>query len=522
MTTAWSFVGRSPDAAPNKWLVAAALTFGGLMGSIDVSIVNVALPTIRATFGATVSQVAWVSTGYAVALAMIMPLTAWFSSVFGRKTIYQVSLVLFTAASILAGMSETLPMLVTTRILQGFGAGCLMPVQQAILRETFPLEEQGLAMGLYGLVIMVGPAIGPTLGGWITDNFGWQWNFFINLPVGIIASLMVATYVPEPAYIKSRRTRVDLVGIGLLAVGLASILVVLEQGNSWDWFDSPLVWTLALVAGGCLTLFVLWELYGTDQPAVDLRILKNRSFAAGTAMGATLGMALFGGLFLLPLFLQQLLGYTALQSGLALMPRSLVMIMMMPFSGLLYNTVGPKILVGAGLLISASSMYLISTFTLDSTPEQILIPQITSGLGFALMFVSLSTASLSTIEKIRMTNATGLLSLARQLGGAFGTAIFATMLERGVAAQHARLLTHVNPYHPVFGATLDRMKSALVARGSDFVTAERQALAALGGLIHRQASVLSYEHVFLTAGLVLLLALPLLPFLEKGPIPRRR
>jgi DHA2 family multidrug resistance protein len=263
---------RAPAAAAtNKWLITVDVTFGTLMGTVDASIVNVAIPSIQATFGVSITEVTWISTSYLIALVIVLPLTGWLASVFGRKILYQICLLVSIGASMLAGVAPSLPFLTAARVLQGFGGGVLGPTEQAILGETFPPEQRGLATGLYGLVIVLGPTIGPLIGGFITDNYSWRWIFFINLPVGIIGSLMVAAFVPEPGYIKARRApSIDAVGIGLMAAGLSCLLVVLEEGNRWDWFSSQLVWGFGLTAASCLLLFVLWELFGTDTPVVDL------------------------------------------------------------------------------------------------------------------------------------------------------------------------------------------------------------------------------------------------------------
>jgi DHA2 family multidrug resistance protein len=513
--------GRRPAAS--KWIIAISLTFGGLMGALDVSIVNVVMPRIQATYAVPVTQATWIATGYQIALVLVLPLTAWVSSIVGRKTFYQFGLVLFTLASVLAGFAHSLPVLVLARVLQGIGAGALFPVQQAIMRETFPLHEQGLAMALYGVVMMAGPAVGPALGGWITDNFGWNWIFFINLPIGVFASLMVAAFVPEPAHIRADGPRrIDPAGIALMAIGLSSFLIVLEQGNRMGWYESSEVWLFTILAAGCLAFFVLWELFGAAQPAVDLRLLKDPTFAAGSVMGSMLSAGSFGTIFLLPLFLQQLLGYTALQSGLTIIPRSLMLILTVPFSGLAYNRLGPRVLVGAGLFLNSISMWMLSRITLQSGTAEIFIPQVISGLGLACQFVSLSTASLSRVDRKSLTAATGLHSLLRQMGGALGTAIFATMLERSIVANFAQLSVHASAYTPAYGAAGAALRAAAEAAGADAFTAATQAQALLNRTISREAAVLAFQQIFRIAAVVLLMPLLLLPFLRKDAQDRAR
>jgi DHA2 family multidrug resistance protein len=507
--------GPLAPPAPNKWLVTVAITVGTLMGTIDASIVNVAIPNIQAAFGVPITTVTWIATGYLIALALVMPLTAWLSAVFGRKAVYQVSLLLFVAASVLAGMAPTLGVLIVARVVQGLGAGVLGPVEQAILRETFPPEEQGLAMGLYGVVVVLGPTLGPLLGGWLVTNYDWHWIFFINVPIGLAGSLMVAAVVHDPPYIKARRVAVDAWGMLAMSVGLTALLVVLEQGNRWDWFRSSLVWALVIVAGVALLVFVLWELVGTATPAVDLRIFANRAFAAGCAGSFILGFILFSAILLQSLFLQELLGYTAFQTGVTFLPRGLVTMAVSPVAGLLYQALGAHVLVAAGSLLTAWSLWLMSRWTLEVGMAQMLLPFVMLGLAMPLLFVSLAAASLSRLDRRQLTNATGLLNLIRQLGASFGTAASATLLERGITIQDAHLLTHATPGNPLFQGALQHLTGLIIQRsGSDAWTAERRALGMLAGSISRQAVTLSFDHVFqivALASLIMLLVLPLLP-----------
>jgi len=413
---------------PSKWLVTAAISIGTLMGTIDASIVNVALPHVQASFGVAVTEATWITTAYLVALVVILPLTGWLGSTFGRKRAYQVGLIVFTGASVLAGVAPSLPALIAARVLQGLGAGVLGPTEQSILRETFPPKEQGLATGLYGMVVLLGPTIGPLLGGWITDAYTWRWIFFINLPVGLLASAMVAIIVRVREAPRTGLAGFDFVGIGLLAVGLSSLVVVLEQGNRWDWFDSPLVWTLTLAAGSGLLLFVLWELLGTESPAVDLRILSSRAFTAGWVSIGIVGFGLIGGLVLQSLFLQQALGYTATQTGLTFLPRGLVTMLITPAAGILTGLIGPRYIVAPGLMLAASVMFLMSRWTLDAGPAQIVVPMLLLGLGLSLLLVPLFGSALNSVPRSKATGAAGLMNLMFQLGGSFGTAILTTCL----------------------------------------------------------------------------------------------
>jgi DHA2 family multidrug resistance protein len=504
--------------AANPWLVTLAVTVGTLMGALDTSIVNVALPYIRANLGATVTEIAWISTGYIIALVIIMPLTAWLGVTFGRKRVYMTCLGLFTIASFFCGTARSLPELVFFRILQGMGAGALQPTEQAILRETWPVEKQGMAMGLYGLAVMVGPAIGPTLGGWITDNYNWPWIFFINIPIGIIGLWMVNQVVQDPPYMKAQRggAGIDAVGIGLLTVGLACMQGVLEEGQTYDWFSSSLITALTVTSVVALIAFVWWELR-TPKPAVDLSVLRNASFTTGTLIGGILGVSLYSSMFLLPLYMQELLDYPALKSGLVLMPRSLVMLVLMPIVGSAYNYLGPKIMIGSGLLIAGMAPLMMSHFTLTSGGMELFWPQVIQGVGFVLIFVALSTTALAGIDKPKMTSATGLYNLVRQLGGSFGTAIFATMLSNMQQSNHALLAQHVNPYNLAFAQRWQMVQQGFIARGIDAWDARMKALAVFERMISQQAAMLSFERSFFLIGALFFLCLPLVFMLKAAP-----
>jgi DHA2 family multidrug resistance protein len=506
---------RAPDGTPSKWVVTVAVTVGTLMGAVDASIVNVAIPNIQATFGVPITTVTWIATAYLIALALVMPLTAWLSATFGRKLVYQVSLLLFVGASVLAGLAPSLDVLIAARVLQGLGGGVLGPIEQAILRETFPPEEQGLAMGLYGVVVVLGPTVGPLLGGWFVTNYDWHWIFFINVPIGLIGSLMVAAFVTEPPYIKVRRTSFDGAGVGFMAVGLTTLLVVLEQGNRWDWFNSSLVWGLLALSAVALLAFVLWELYGTEAPAVNLRVLSNRALAAGSLGAWILGFTLFGAIFLQSLFLQELLGYTAWQAGVSFLPRGVVTILISPIAGILYYATGARIMILVGSLLTALGLLLMSHWTLTIGMAQMLVPLALLGFALPFLFVSVTTASLASIDRRRLTEATGLINLVRQLGGSFGTAFSATLLERGITAADAGLIAHANMANGWFTAALQQLTALAVQRGpSDLWTAQHRALATLNGLITQQATLLSFERTFqvlAVLSLALLVVIPALP-----------
>ena len=318
---------------------------GTVMAAIDTSIVNVALPHMRGTLGASVEEITWVSTGYILSSVIIMPIIALLSSRFGRKRFFIFCVLLFTFASMLCGIAWDLTSMVIFRIMQGIGGGALIPVSQAILRETFPPEEQAMAMGIYGLGVIMGPAFGPTLGGWLTDNYSWPWIFYINVPIGIINTFLIMKFIHDPPYLVREKGAWDFVGLFFMIIGLGALQIMLEEGELNDWFSSNFIIYLAIIAGAGLILFT-WRELTTEKPAVDLRILKDLNFASATFLGGILGMCLFASLFLLPLFLQQLLNYPVFDSGLALLPRTIPMMVTMPIAGKLYNRTGPRWLIG--------------------------------------------------------------------------------------------------------------------------------------------------------------------------------
>src|SRR5580658_6030569 len=445
--TALPGVAAFPSSLParpkvNKWLVTVSVTFGTLMGAIDASIVNVAIPHIRGAVGATVEEITWVSTGFALATVLVMPLTAFLGRLFGQKRVYLSCLIIFIAGSALCGMARSLPMLVAFRVVQGFGAGALQPTEQAILRQTFPPEEQGMAMAVFAMAVMIGPALGPTLGGYIVDNYSWPWIFYINLPVGLVGLVMLWRIVHDPPYLVRVKGNVDWWGMGLLVVGLGALQTLLEQGEQYNWFQSTRNVLYAAIATASLVMFIVWELT-VEKPAVNLRVLKNRSLATGTSIGAVLGAVLFSTLFLLPIYMQEFLGYDAMQTGLALMPRSLVMLVTIPIVGALYNKPSPRLVIAFGLGLGAFTCFQMSRFTLTTSNEEILVPQMIQGVALACIFIPLSTVALATIERKRMGDATGLNNLVRQLGGSFGVAIFAALLDRYTIEARAGLVAHV-------------------------------------------------------------------------------
>jgi MFS transporter, DHA2 family, multidrug resistance protein len=528
MTVSASSALAVPRVPTNKWLVTVSITFGTLMGAIDSSIINVALPHMMGSLGATVQEITWVSTGYIIATVVVMPLTAFLGRLFGQKRVYMLCLVLFLVGSMLCGTARSLHALVFYRALQGFGAGALQPTEQAILRQTFPPEEQGMAMALFGMAVMLGPAIGPTLGGWIVDNYAWPWIFYINLPVGILGLSMVASFVHEDEEIVAKnrelaaeqRKNVDWVGIGLLVLGLCTLQYFLEEGQQNDWFESREITVVFVIAMLSLVAFTARELTAR-VPAVNLTLFRDPVFASGTLIGALMFALLMATMFLLPLFMQQLLGFTAMDAGLALMPRVLVMMVATPIVGRIYNKVSPRIVIAVGILSIAVCALQMSHFTLQTGQADVIWAIMLQGVGFACLFVPLSTVALSTIPRHKMADATGMNSLFRMVGGSVGLAIVATLLTRYADVAKSALGAHVTPLEPAAAARLSAMSHGFAARGMDPVRAHDAALRALDLLISRQATAIAFEKVLLVTGISFLFVLPLLYFLKTPKAVKR-
>ena len=502
------------ESSPDKWVVAGTVMTGTIMAVLDSSIVNVALPDMSGSLGATIEQITWVVTGYILANVIIMPIIALLAARFGRKRVYMLSVLAFTGASMACGAARSLPLIVVFRIVQGLGGGVLITVSQAILRETFPLEEQGVAMGVYGMGVVLAPAIGPTLGGWLTDQYSWPWIFYVNVPIGVINLLLVSRFIHDPPYLVREKGRIDWTGLALMTIGLGALQLMLEQGEREDWFTSSFIIWLAAISGTGLILF-LWRELTTDRPAVDLRILRDKSFASATALGGVLGMGLYASLFLLPLFLQNLLGYTAMLSGLALMPRSLAMAVVMPIGGRFYNKLGPRVLVGAGLVVSAYSFWALGRLTTEMGFWDIFFPQMWQGVGFSLIFVALSTAALATIPKPKMTAATGLYNVVRQVFGSVGIAVAATQITTHTVIYRAELASHAGVTQTRLAQRFLRMATvAMREMGLDSLSSARRALALLEGRVTRQAVVLAYNHVFQLVTLLFIISVPLVILLE--------
>jgi MFS transporter, DHA2 family, multidrug resistance protein len=506
----------------NKWLVTISVTFGTLMGAIDASIVNVAVPHLRGSLGVTIEQITWVTTGFVMATVMVMPLTGFLARMFGQKRVYLASLVLFIIGSFACGFAHTLPLLVFFRVLQGLGAGALQPTEQAILRQTFPPAEQGMAMAVFGMAVVLGPAFGPTLGGYIIDNYSWPWIFFINVPVGLISLVMVSRFVHEPEDIREsnharaieQKKNMDWLGIGLMIAGVGMTQYVLEEGNRNDWFQSKLIVILTLTAVVALAALVIREL-SAPVPAIDLSLFKDVVFLSGTLVGAVMFAMLMAVTFLLPLFMQVLLGFTATQAGLAMMPRSLAMIVVMPIVGRLYNKISPRAVIAFGILLFAWTAWLMGHYTLATSARGVVYVLIIQGAAFACLFIPLTTLALSSIPRNRLTDASGLNSLFRQTGGSMGLAIFATYLSRFTTQIHSSLVSNISPDRAAAMERFALLQRGMAVRGIDPQTSRMAAARMIDLGLTQQAMMLAFQKLFLLSGISFLCVLPLV-FLLKG------
>lgn len=475
-----------PSFSP--WLIAASVMLATFMEVLDTSVANVALPHIAGNLSATTEEATWVLTSYLVSNAIILPATGWLSSVFGRKRFLIVCVFIFTLASALCGAATSLGMLIVARILQGAGGGALQPIAQSVLLESFPPEKRGSAMAIYGLGVVVAPIIGPTLGGWITDNYSWRWIFYINLPVGALAVVMANLFVEDPPYMRNRRPgRIDYIGFGLMALGLAALQLVLDMGQREDWFHSTWIVWATVITVIALAAFVVWELT-TDEPIVNLRVFTNRNFAVGTLLISSVGIVLYGSIALLPLFLQTLLGYPAVQSGMAVSPRGFGSIASMLIVGRLIGKVDSRFLIMFGFGVLAWSTWMLAGLNLDIATRNVVWPNIISGFAMGFIFVPLTTTTMGTLTNEQMANASGLYNLMRNTGGSIGIALVTTLLARGAQVHQAALITHLTPYDPVFQQRLHEMMGAL----GNSATAMQQAYGAIYGLLLRQAMLLSY------------------------------
>ena len=509
-----------PHKTVNPWIIAMTVMLATFMEVLDTSVANVALPHIAGNLSAGLDEATWVLTSYLVSNAIILPMGGWFSMLFGRKRFYMLCVALFTVASLLCGLAPTLGALIFFRVLQGLGGGALQPMSQAILVESFPREKHGMAMAVYGMGVVVAPIIGPTLGGWLTDDYSWRWIFLINLPVGILSLLLTGWLVHDPPYLVRRSMRdlkIDYTGFGLLALGLGALEVVLDEGQREDWLSSHFIVTFGIIMVVCLVAVLFWELRH-PHPIIDFRILKERNFMLATASMLVLGFVLYGSTALLPMLLQTLLGYTAMLSGMVLSPGGMAVIVCMPLVGMLLRHCQPRWLVMFGVLVCSSGMFLMSRFTLDIDFTTAVRSRVVQSLGMAFLFVPISTVAFSRISRERTNYATGLFNLARNIGGSSGIAVVTTILARRAQYHQSVLVSHLTPFDRNYREALSGAAAMLQVRGASAPDAARQAHGLLYGNMLRQSSMLAFSDAFWVMAVLFLAVVPLMFFMKRSAV----
>jgi DHA2 family multidrug resistance protein len=518
-----------PDSAHHEdwhprhspWLVAVGVMLATFMQVLDTSIANIALPHIAGSLSASTDQATWVLTSYLVSNAIILPMTGWLGNHFGRKRVFISCIGMFVFASTLCGMAPNLPTLILARILQGAGGGAMVPIAQAILLESFPVAKRGVAMATFSLAVIVAPIIGPTLGGWITDNYSWRWIFYINLPVGLLAMFLAEWLVEDPPYIKRNlKAAIDFVGFGLLVVWLATVQITLDKGQEADWFGSEWIRWFVGISAVSMIAFIVWE-FTVEHPLVNLRILSSRNFATGLMLMTVLGVILYGTTAELPLFLQTLMGYPALQSGYTMSPRGIAAFVTTLFVGRLVGRIPLRWLLCFGFSMLSLSAFMLSDINLQVSMASVIFPTVLNGVAISFIFVPLTTATMSQLHQRQIGSATGLYILMQNIGGSIGIAFVTTMIARGAQAHQALMVGHLTPTDPVFTQQL-HATSAMLARHSDPVTATHRAYALIYNILNQQAHLWAFVDTFRVFGLVVLCCIPLIFLFKRTKQPARQ
>ncbi len=499
------------EYGPRRIIITITAVFCALLEIIDTTIVNVALNDMRGNLGATLNEISWVITAYSLANVIIVPMTSWLSQQFGRRNYFAASVVIFTICSFLCGNAHNIWELVIFRFLQGMGGGALLVTSQTIITESWPTEKRAMAQAIYTLGVIVGPTLGPPLGGYIVDNYSWPFIFYINIPVGIIATLLTLQYVRSPKYEEKRpASQVDWWGIGLLTVGISSLQYVLEKGQEDDWFSSSVIIVLCVTAFLGLYLFI-WRELSYKYPIVNLRVLKNGNLRIGVLLSFIMGLGLFGSTFVIPLYTQSLLGWTAQQSGMLQLPSTLFVAVMMPVVAILIQKGIPqKYLIAIGMTVffvySYLSYTILTPFTSSGDFFWILIIR---GFGLGLLSVPVSTMSLSTLKGPEIGQGAAFSGMMRQLGGSFGVALISTFVSRQTQVHRSTLITHLNVNDLNVQQRVAQMTASLRHNGLDSITARQTAYAMLDGAVTKQATLLSYMDVFLWVGVMFLVCVPI-------------
>ncbi|MBC7565857.1 MAG: DHA2 family efflux MFS transporter permease subunit [Pedobacter sp.] len=494
-----------------KWIITFTVITASLLELIDTTIVNVAIPQIQGNLGATLEDVAWLSTGYAVANVIILPMSGWLGSRFGRKNYFLFSIILFTIASFLCGNATNLEELIAFRILQGLAGGGLISTAQAILIETWPREDVGIATALFGLGAVVGPTVGPTIGGYLLEISSWPLIFYVNIPVGILAAYCTYMFVQETPK-DGKGMPVDWYGIVLLAIAVGSLQTLLEKGESEDWFTTPYITALAVASVLGLLLFI-WREMSTDHPIVNFKILRHRSFSVGMFTSFVLGFGLYGSVFVFPIFCQNLLGFSPLQTGELLFPGGLFTIVMMPFIGImLKKNIPAQFMATIGMFLFFVFCSMLSNSTLQSGTNDFFLPLMIRGVGMALLFVPLTTLAIQDLKGSEIGQGSGLNNMMRQLGGSFGIAALTTLIHVRQGFHRSNLITNINEYNPAFTERLKGFIQNFINKGYGYMDAKVLATKAIEGTVTKQSLLLTYNDAYWVAGLIMLCSIPLLYF----------
>ena len=515
-------MASGPSSAPeswhppahNPWLIAAAVMSATFMEVLDTSVANVSLPHIAGNLSVTTNEATWVLTSYLVSNAIVLPMTGWLALRFGRKRLLLLCIALFTLASILCGMAPSLPFLIVARIFQGIGGGAMMPISQAILLESFPPAKRGQAMAVFAMGVVVAPILGPTLGGWITDNYSWRWIFYINLPVGVMAILLARAFIEDPHYITSAKVeKVDAAGFAFLTVWLGTFQIILDKGQQEDWFEST--WICWFTAASIISFvaFVVRELT-TKNPIVDLRVLANRNFGTGVALITLVGVVLYGTTAALPIFLQTSLGYPALQSGEVLSPRGVGAFVMTMLVGRLVGRVSSRWLIICGFSLLTVSSFMLGRLNMEMRQMDIILPSIINGIAVSLIFVPLTTTAMGQLRQTQMGNASGLYNLMRNLGGSVGIAAVTTIIDRASQAHQAVMVVHMTPYDSAYTERLAGVAASLAPSIGSW-GASQQAQQILYNILLEQSRLAAFVDNFRLFGILCLFCIPLVFIFKK-------
>jgi MFS transporter, DHA2 family, multidrug resistance protein len=502
----------------NPWAIALVVTLATFMEVLDTSIANVSLPKIAGDLSVSQDESTWVLTSYLVANAIVLPISGWLASKFGRKRFYMTCVALFTASSLLCGLAPSLPYLIFFRVLQGIGGGGLGPSEQSILADTFPPQKRGQAFAMYGMAVVLAPAIGPTLGGFITDQYSWHWVFFINVPVGVLSLFLTSRMVSDPPHARPKKDigGIDYVGLALIAVGLGALELVLDKGQEEDWFNSHFIIGCSLVAAVTLASFVAWE-WQHPHPIVDVKLYREKSFAIANLMMLVLGISLFGTTVLLPQFTQIMMGYTAQQAGMALSPGGLTVMFLMPLVGTLIGKVDARRMLAFGFtMLSLSLFYMAHTMSTGMDFSAVIKLRVFQSVGLAFLFVPINTLAYVGLPPEKNNAISGIVNLSRNMGGDIGIAMVTTLLARRSQMHQSNLAAYADPYHSAYDGRVQGIAAALETRGVPHADATHKAMATVYRVLQQQAMVLSYTDVLWLMGCGTMCMLPLLLLMKKN------